>query len=82
MIDAAKYTERTVHLAMDIIGRYTKKRTTGVLLLMNEEPMIVKSHDVHLDSEYTKWIHETKEKYIKTQIKAALKVNSEQLIFN
>ena len=49
---------------------------------MNEEPMIVKSHDVHLDSEYTKWIHEIKEKYRKTQIKAALKVNSEQLIFN
>ena len=47
-----------------------------------KETMIVKSHDVHLDSEYTKWIHETKEKYRKTQIKAALKVNSEQLIFN
>ncbi len=34
------------------------------------------------DSKYTKWIHEIKEKYSKTQIKAALKVNSEQLIFN
>ncbi|MCM1193125.1 MAG: DUF1016 N-terminal domain-containing protein [Lachnospiraceae bacterium] len=49
---------------------------------MKKEPMIVKSHDVHLDSEYTQWIHEIKERYRNTQIKAAVKVNSEQLLFN
>ena len=49
---------------------------------MNKEPIIVKSHDIHLDSEYTQWIHEIKERYRNTQIKAAVKVNSEQLLFN
>lgn len=49
---------------------------------MKKEPIIVKSHDVHLDSEYTQWIHEIKERYRNTQIKAAMKVNSEQLLFN
>ncbi|MCM1304754.1 MAG: DUF1016 N-terminal domain-containing protein [Lachnospiraceae bacterium] len=49
---------------------------------MKKEPMIVKSHDVHLDSEYTQWIHEIKERYRNTQIKAAVKVNSKQLLFN
>jgi len=49
---------------------------------MKKEPIIVKSHDVHLDSEYIQWIHEIKERYRNTQIKAAVKVNSEQLLFN
>lgn len=49
---------------------------------MKKEPVIVKSHDIHLDSEYTQWIHEIKERYRNTQIKAAVKVNSEQLLFN
>ncbi len=51
-------------------------------LYMKKEPVIVKSHDIHLDSEYTQWIHEIKERYRNTQIKAAVKVNSEQLLFN
>ncbi len=45
-------------------------------------PRIVKSHDVSVDSDYVQWIHEIKERYRKTQIKAAVKVNSEQLLFN
>ncbi len=45
-------------------------------------PRIVKTHDVHLDSDYVQWIHDIKERYRKTQIKAAVKVNSEQLLFN
>lgn len=49
---------------------------------MDRKPIIVKSHDVHLDSEYTQWIHEVKERYRNTQIKAAVKVNLEQLLFN
>lgn len=51
-------------------------------LYMKKEPVIVKSHDIHLDSEYTQWVHEIKERYRNTQIKAAVKVNSEQLLFN
>lgn len=45
-------------------------------------PIVVSSHDVHLDSDYVQWIYEIKERFRKTQIKAAIKVNSEQLLFN
>lgn len=45
-------------------------------------PIIVSSHDVHLDSDYIKWIHDIKERFRNTQIKTAIKVNSEQLLFN
>jgi predicted nuclease of restriction endonuclease-like (RecB) superfamily len=47
-----------------------------------KQPAIVKSHDVHLDSEYVQWIHDVKKRYRNTQIKAAIKINSEQLLFN
>jgi len=47
-----------------------------------DKPTVVKSHDIHLDTEYASWIHEVKERYRNTQIKAAVKVNSEQLLFN
>jgi hypothetical protein len=43
---------------------------------------IVKSHDISLNGAYVEWIHELKERYRGTQIKAAIKVNSEQLLFN
>lgn len=49
---------------------------------MTKDPSLVKSHDVHLDSDYVQWLHELKERYRKTQIKAAVKVNAEQLLFN
>ena len=45
-------------------------------------PIIVSSHDVHLDSDYVQWIHDIKERFRGAQIKAAVKVNSEQLLFN
>ena len=45
-------------------------------------PRAVRSHDVHLDTEYAKWIHEVKNRYRNTQIKAAVRVNAEQLLFN
>ncbi|SFG47146.1 PDDEXK nuclease domain-containing protein [Enterocloster clostridioformis] len=45
-------------------------------------PIIVRSHDVHLDSDYVQWVHDIKERFRNTQIKAAIKVNSEQLLFN
>ncbi len=43
---------------------------------------LVVSHDINLDNDYVKWIHELKLRYRKAQIKAAVKVNSEQLLFN
>lgn len=50
---------------------------------MNENnPKIVKSENVHLDSDYVEWIYDVKQRFRKTQIKAAVKVNSEQLLFN
>ena len=38
-------------------------------------PIIVSSHDVHLDSDYVQWIHDIKERFRGAQIKAAVKVN-------
>ena len=46
------------------------------------EPRFVKSHDVTLDSEYAEWIAEVKHRYRSAQIKAAVKVNGEKLLFN
>ena len=46
------------------------------------QPFMVKSHDIHLDSEYRKCIVELKQRYKAAQRKAAVKVNSEQLLFN
>ncbi len=43
---------------------------------------MVKSHDVSLDAEYADWIREIKLRYRSTQVKAAVKVSSEQLLFN
>ena len=44
---------------------------------MGDTPIVVKSHDIHLDTEYSKWMHEIKERYRNTQIRAAVKVNAE-----
>lgn len=49
---------------------------------MDDKPFIVRSHDVCLDSEYREWFLELKKRYQNAQIKAAVKVNSEQLLFN
>ena len=43
---------------------------------------LVTSQDVILDKEYIEWIHELKSRFRNSQIKAAVKVNSEQLLFN
>lgn len=40
-------------------------------------PIVVHSHDVHLDSDYVQWIHDIKERFRGAQIKAAVKVNSD-----
>ncbi len=52
---------------------------------MNEEkkkPIMISSHDIQLNSDYVKWICDVKQRFRNTQIKAAVKVNSEQLLFN
>ena len=49
---------------------------------MTKKPRIVSSHDIHLDSDYIQWLHDVKNRYRKAQIKAAVKVNAEQLLFN
>ena len=49
---------------------------------LNRKPVFVTSHNTDLDSEYVQWVQEIKERYRNVQIKAAVKVNSEQLMFN
>lgn len=46
------------------------------------EPRMVKSHDVKLDAEYAEWIADVKHRYRSAQVKAAVKVNGEKLLFN
>lgn len=48
----------------------------------DEEPCLVKSHDIHVDADYAEWIAEVKHRYRSSQVKAALKVNAEKLLFN
>ena len=43
------------------------------------EPYIVKSHDIHIDAD---WIADIKSRYRSAQVKAAVKVNAEKLLFN
>lgn len=43
---------------------------------------IVGSHDLQIDVEYAEWIAEVKQRYRAAQLKAAVKVNSEKLLFN
>lgn len=46
------------------------------------EPHIVKSHDIHIDADYANWIADIKSRYRSAQVKAAVKVNAEKLLFN
>ena len=48
----------------------------------SDEPSMVSSHDIHLDGDYAEWIAEVKHRYRSAQIKAAVKVNAEKLLFN
>ena len=51
-------------------------------MMLQKEPGIVKSHDVHIDADYADWIAEVKHRYRSAQVKAAVKVNAEKLLFN
>ena len=48
----------------------------------NEQTKVVKIHDVHIDQDYVQWLGDIKARYRNSQIKAAVKVNAEQLRFN
>ena len=49
---------------------------------MANKTFITKSHEVKLDADYSKWLRDLKGRYLKAQIKAAVKVNSEKLFWN
>lgn len=46
------------------------------------QPRIVSSHDIHIDTDYADWIAEVKHRYRSAQVKAAVRVNAEKLLFN
>ncbi|MBQ2015236.1 MAG: hypothetical protein II242_08645, partial [Peptococcaceae bacterium] len=48
----------------------------------SKEPRIVKSHNIHMDTDYATWLAELKLRYRSAQVKAAVKVNAEKLLFN
>ena len=48
----------------------------------NKETKVVTSHDIHLDGDYATWIAELKHRYRSAQVKAAVRVNAEKLLFN
>ena len=48
----------------------------------NNETRVVTSHDIHLDGDYATWIAELKHRYRSAQVKAAVRVNAEKLLFN
>ena len=50
--------------------------------MQTEEPRMVESHDIHIDTDYANWIAEVKHRYRSAQVKAAVKVNAEKLLFN
>lgn len=47
-----------------------------------EGPYVVHLHDIHIDSDYISWIGELKSRFRSSQVKAAVKVNSEKLLWN
>ncbi len=47
-----------------------------------EQPRIVSSHDIRIDTDYADWIAEVKHRYRSAQVKAAVRVNAEKLLFN
>ena len=49
---------------------------------LTKEPHQVRSHDIHIDTEYTQWISELINRYRSAQVKAAVRVNAEKLLFN
>ena len=49
---------------------------------ITQDSFVAKSHDMNLNADYASWLSELKSRYQKAQIKAAVKVNSEKLLWN
>ena len=49
---------------------------------ISQTPRIVKSHDIRIDGDYAEWIAELKHRYRSAQVKASVRVNAEELLFN
>lgn len=49
---------------------------------MIEDTSVPHINNVHLDEEYLLWLSELKARYRSAQLKAAVKVNSEKLLWN
>ena len=49
---------------------------------ISEQPRIVKSHDICIDTDYAEWIADLKHRYCSAQVKASVRVNAEKLLFN
>ena len=49
---------------------------------ISEQPHIVKSHDIRIDTDYAEWIADLKHRYRSAQVKASVRVNAEKLLFN
>ena len=50
--------------------------------MKDEQANVVKIHDVHIDQDYVQWLGEIKSRFRNSRIKAAVRVNAEQLRFN
>ena len=50
--------------------------------MSQEKARIIKSHDIRIANDYADWIAEVKHRYRSSQVKAAVKVNAEKLLFN
>ena len=51
-------------------------------MIMDDKPFIVSSHDTKIDTDYADWLTDIKSRYRSAQVKAAVKVNAEKLLFN
>ena len=49
---------------------------------IEDKTFIVSSHDVKVDNTYSEWLKDIKHRYRSAQVKAAVKVNAEKLLFN
>ena len=50
--------------------------------MKNEDPKVVKIHDMKIDSDYAQWLNDIERRYRSAQLKAAVRVNAEKLQFN
>lgn len=72
-------------LGYELFAIFAEKSTCWAMETENkdlEQPRIVASHDIHIDTEYADWIAEVKHRYRSAQVKAAVRVNAEKLLFN